>query len=107
MRLGSEQHLREWMVVAPTRPGQWARGKVVVEVTNVDEEPGTVTLSALQPAVASGVLTATLTDPDNVGPMTGEAPPPGSGSRSQSKIRGYTDIDKATQEHLTHPWTGT
>ena len=42
-----------------------ASEEVTVEVTNV-EEPGTVMLSTLQPQV-SVVITATLTDPDNIG----------------------------------------
>ena len=43
--------------------GTTATKVVMIEVTNV-EEPGTVTLSTLQPQVSVGI-TATLTDPDN------------------------------------------
>ena len=42
-----------------------ATEEVTIEVTNV-EEPGTVMLSTLQPQVGV-VITATLTDPDNIG----------------------------------------
>ena len=42
-----------------------ATEELTIEVTNV-EEPGTVTLSTLQPQVGVAI-TATLTDPDNIG----------------------------------------
>ena len=52
---------------------------MIIEVTNV-EEPGTVTLSTLQPQVGVAI-TATLTDPDNA---TGP-PSPGSGTGATAR----------------------
>ena len=66
--------------------------EVMVEVTNV-EEPGKVTLSALQPQSATP-FTATLTDPDGpTGPITTGVT--WQWAKAGSKTGAYTDIEDA------------
>ena len=78
------------VVVEATDETAHMRGKhVMVEVTNV-EEPGKVTLSALQPQSAT-LFTASLTDPD--GSITGTT---WQWAKADSKNGSYTDIDKAS-----------
>ena len=67
---------------------------VKVKVTNV-EEPGKVTLSALQPQSATA-LTATPTDPDKG--ITGAT---WQWAKAGSKNGSYTDIDKASSSSYT------
>ena len=82
------------IVVATDATRQKGEKKVTVEVANVNED-GTVKLSALQPAPGVA-FSATLTDIDNVATdLTGGAK--WQWARSQSKTRGWSDIDKATK----------
>ena len=74
---------------------------VTIEVTNV-EEPGTLTLSTLQPQVGMPI-TATLTDPDNIGAdnLTGMI----TDDVTWQWYRGSTEIVGATTSSYT-PTTG-
>ena len=75
-------------VKAMDSTGETGEEMVTVEVTNVDE-PGMVTLSALQPQ-AGTALTATNSDPDGAVPN-----PKWQWAKSMTMDGTYEDIDKA------------
>ena len=92
----------EVMVVATDSDNQTGMMAVTVTVTNVDEA-GMLTLSTLQP-VDGIVVTATLTDIDNVTSedLTGTVTPEGIAWKwAKSVNRTYTDIDGATEATYT------
>ena len=69
---------------------------VMVEVTNLDE-PGTVTLSALQPQSATA-FNATLTDPDTDGTISGTT---WQWAKAGSRNGTYGNIEDATSDSYT------
>ena len=84
----------EVTVQAMDSTGKTGMEMVTVEVTNVDE-PGTVTLSALQPQ-AGTVLTATHSDPDGtISDLKWQW------AKSMTMDGAYEDIDKATSSTYT------
>ena len=85
----ANDNVYEVTVQAMDSTGKTGMEEVTVEVTNVDE-PGTVTLSALQPQ-AGTALTATHGDPDgDISDLKWQW------ARSMTMDGAYTDIDDAT-----------
>ena len=93
---GSENDSASYSVTVETSDGgtMMDTEEVTVSVTNVDE-PGTITLSSLQPQ-AGVMLTATLTDPD------GETSGTGLQWERSSRASGpWTEIEEATSTAYT------